>query len=64
VTATALRDIFGERLYSAAEQLLAGGATKDVRILQDRDRLLAIMQDGRFRKRPALGGHAQRIAAE
>ena len=30
----ALRDIFGERLYSAAEQLLSGGGTKDVRVLQ------------------------------
>jgi superfamily II DNA or RNA helicase len=31
---TALRDIFGERLCSDAEQLLEHGATRDVRVLQ------------------------------
>ncbi len=30
----ALRELFGERLYTAAEQLLQGGGAKDVRILQ------------------------------
>lgn len=50
--------------YLADLLLVDGDPSKDIRILQDRGRLLAIMQDGKFRKRPALGGHAERVAAE
>ncbi len=41
--------------------LVDGDPTEDVTILQDRDRLLAIMQDGRFHKRPA--GRPEQVAA-
>ena len=38
--------------YLADLLLVDGDPSKDVRILQDKERLLAIMQDGRFHKRP------------
>ena len=45
--------------------LVDGDPAVDVSILQDRDRLLAIMQDGRFHKAPAAARHvAQPLAAE
>jgi imidazolonepropionase-like amidohydrolase len=44
--------------------LVDGDPSKDVSILQDRDRLLAIMKDGAFHKRPAAMRAAQRVAAE
>jgi superfamily II DNA or RNA helicase len=34
VTPTSARDIFGDRLYSAAQQLIESGSAKDVRVLQ------------------------------
>ncbi|SMF55150.1 Imidazolonepropionase [Tistlia consotensis] len=43
--------------------LVDGDPSKDVSILQDRDRLLAIMKDGQFHKRPAAR-RAQWAAAE
>lgn len=45
--------------------LVNGDPTKDVSILQDRDRLLAIMKDGQFHKRPVPGRRRmQPMAAE
>ncbi|BBK31642.1 imidazolonepropionase-like amidohydrolase [Stella humosa] len=45
--------------------LVDGDPSRDVAILQDRDRLLAIMQEGRFHKAPAAGRRvAQPMAAE
>ncbi len=44
--------------------LVDGDPTKDVRLLQDRDRLLAIMKDGEFHKRPTAAHAAYPIAAE
>jgi imidazolonepropionase-like amidohydrolase len=44
--------------------LVDGDPSKDVRILQDRNRLLAIMKDGGFHKRPAPRRSAHRVAAE
>ena len=41
-----------------------GNPLSDVRILQDRDRLLAIMKDGSFHKKPAGERRAARVAAE
>jgi imidazolonepropionase-like amidohydrolase len=45
--------------------LVDGDPSRDVSILQHRERLLAIMQDGRFRKRPAASrAMVQPLAAE
>ena len=44
--------------------LVDGDPAKDVRILQDRDRLLAIMKDGIFDKRPPARRAVRRVAAE
>jgi imidazolonepropionase-like amidohydrolase len=60
----------GDELGQVKEGFLAdlllvdGDPAKDVRLLQDRDRLLAIMKDGVFWKRPAAAAAARRIAAE
>jgi imidazolonepropionase-like amidohydrolase len=43
--------------------LVDGDPLKDIRILQDRDRLLAIMKDGRFHKAPAARRAAERQVA-
>ena len=44
--------------------LVAGNPLADISILQDKDKLLAIMQDGRFHKDPGAGPAAARVAAE
>jgi imidazolonepropionase-like amidohydrolase len=49
--------------YLADLLLVDGNPLADIRILQDRDRLLAIMKDGVFHKRPARRNEAA-IAAE
>jgi imidazolonepropionase-like amidohydrolase len=36
--------------------LIDGDPLADIRILQDRNRLLAIMKDGRFHKEPRVSG--------
>jgi imidazolonepropionase-like amidohydrolase len=38
--------------YLADLLLVAGDPTQDVRVLQDKHKLVAIMKDGRFHKRP------------
>jgi imidazolonepropionase-like amidohydrolase len=43
--------------------LVDGDPASDIRILQDANRLLAIMKDGRFHKEPAARGRAARTAA-
>ncbi|MFO1055445.1 MAG: amidohydrolase family protein [Dongiaceae bacterium] len=50
--------------YLADILLVDGNPLSDVRILQDRDRLLAIMKDGSFHKKPAAERRAARVAAE
>jgi imidazolonepropionase-like amidohydrolase len=50
--------------YLADLLLVDGDPAKDVRILQDRERLLAVMKDGSFHRRPAPQRAAQRVAAE
>ena len=50
--------------YLADLLLVDGDPVKDVRILQERDRLLAIMKDGSFHKRPAKQRALHRVAAE
>jgi imidazolonepropionase-like amidohydrolase len=44
--------------------LVAGNPLADITILQDADKLIAIMQDGRFHKDPGEGPVAARVAAE
>lgn len=50
--------------YLADLLLVEGNPLADIRIFQDRDRLLAIMKDGAFHKVPQTGRAAQVIAAE
>jgi imidazolonepropionase-like amidohydrolase len=50
--------------YLADIILVDGNPVADVRILQDRDRLLAIVKDGSFHKRPVPRRHVEGIAAE
>jgi imidazolonepropionase-like amidohydrolase len=50
--------------YLADLILVDGNPVADVRILQDRDRLLAIVKDGSFHKRPVPRRHVEGIAAE
>ena len=50
--------------YLADLLLVDGDPAKDVGILQDKDRLLAIMKDGGFHKRPAKQRGIERVAAE
>jgi imidazolonepropionase-like amidohydrolase len=50
--------------YLADLLLVDGDPLADVRILQDRKRLLGIMKDGAFHKRPPARAAAQRLAAE
>jgi imidazolonepropionase-like amidohydrolase len=62
--------MLGDELGQVREGFLAdlilvdGDPAKDVRLLQDRGRLLAIMKDGVFWKRPAAPAATRRIAAE
>jgi imidazolonepropionase-like amidohydrolase len=42
--------------------LVDGDPSADIRILQDPDRLLAIMKDGRFHKEPRPGRKAAKVA--
>jgi imidazolonepropionase-like amidohydrolase len=49
--------------YLADMLLVDGDPLADVRILQDRKRLLAIMKDGTFHKEPnARQSHVRRVA--
>jgi imidazolonepropionase-like amidohydrolase len=50
--------------YLADLLLVDGDPVKDVKILQDRDKLLGIMKDGSFHKKPAERRQARRLAAE
>ena len=50
--------------YLADLLLVDGDPLADIRILQDRTRLLGIMKDGAFHKRPAARAGRQRLAAE
>jgi len=50
--------------YLADLLLVDGNPIDDISILQDADRLLAIMKDGRFHKPPSPRRHAQPLAAE
>jgi len=50
--------------YLADLLLVEGNPLADIRILQDRNRLLAIMRDGAFHKAPQVGRRAQVVAAE
>ena len=50
--------------YLADLLLVDGDPLADIAILQDRGRLLAIMQDGKFHKRPAPDAAMRRVAAE
>ncbi|MGE0386348.1 MAG: amidohydrolase family protein [Gammaproteobacteria bacterium] len=49
--------------YLADLILVRGDPTADVRLLQDRDNLLAIMKDGNFHKKPAGPAHVADAAA-
>jgi imidazolonepropionase-like amidohydrolase len=53
-----------EEGYLADLLLVDGDPSKDVRILQDAERLLGIMKDGAFHKHPAARGRAGLAAAE
>jgi imidazolonepropionase-like amidohydrolase len=44
--------------------LVDGDPLADIAILQDADRLLAVMKDGQFHKTPRPRRHAQPLAAE
>lgn len=50
--------------YLADLLLVDGNPLDDISILQNADRLLAIMKDGRFHKPPSPRRHAQPLAAE
>jgi imidazolonepropionase-like amidohydrolase len=50
--------------YLADILLVDGNPLKDVRILQDKNRLLAIMKDGSFHKEPHKIAKAAQVAAE
>ena len=49
--------------YLADLLLVDGDPLTDVRILQDKSRLIAIMQDGKFHKAPELPGSGMRLSA-
>ena len=49
--------------YLADLLLVDGDPSMDVRILQDRSRLLAIMKDGKFHKAPENGAVYMRLSA-
>jgi imidazolonepropionase-like amidohydrolase len=49
--------------YLADLLLVDGDPTANVRILQEKDRLLAIMKDGRFHKRPQTQEQRRRLIA-
>ena len=63
-------ELFGEAIGLVKEGYLAdlilvdGDPSKDIKILQDADRMLAIMKDGAFYKAPAEGASAGLAAAE
>lgn len=50
--------------YLADLLLVDGDPLADITVLQDRDRLLGIMKDGQFHKRPTARAAVQRLAAE
>ena len=50
--------------YLADLILVEGDPSKDIKILQDADRMLAIMKDGAFYKAPGDGASAGLAAAE
>jgi imidazolonepropionase-like amidohydrolase len=50
--------------YLADLLLVDGDPLQDIRVLQDKDRLVAIMKDGTFHKRPAIDAVRRRLAAE
>ncbi len=50
--------------YLADLLLVDGDPLRDISILQDEGRLLAVMKDGRFHKQPLPRRHAQPMAAE
>ena len=50
--------------YLADLLLVDGDPTRDVRILQDRDRIAMIMKDGVFHKHPATARRRHTVAAE
>jgi imidazolonepropionase-like amidohydrolase len=50
--------------YLADVLLVDGNPLSDVRILRDKDRLLAIMKDGAFHKEPRKRAKAHQVAAE
>jgi imidazolonepropionase-like amidohydrolase len=49
--------------YLADLILVDGDPLADVRILQDRNRILAIMADGRFHKAPQMNEQRRRLIA-
>jgi imidazolonepropionase-like amidohydrolase len=49
--------------YLADILLVDGNPLANVKILQDRDKLLAIMKDGQFHKQPDIAGAARRQVA-
>ena len=50
--------------YLADLMLIDGDPTRDVRILQDRDRIAMIMKDGMFHKHPSAARRRHTVAAE
>ena len=49
--------------YLADMLLVDGDPIANIRILQDKTRLLAIMKDGQFHKAPKMNGHRGRLTA-
>ena len=43
--------------------LIDGDPVANVRILQDKSRILAIMKDGQFRKAPNMNAQSRRLSA-
>src|SRR5262249_34043533 len=50
--------------YRADLILVDGDPMRDISVLQRRERIVAIMKDGEFHKRPAALGREGRLAAE
>jgi imidazolonepropionase-like amidohydrolase len=49
--------------YLADMLLIDGDPISDVRILQDKNRILAIMKDGKFHKAPRMNEQRRRLTA-
>jgi imidazolonepropionase-like amidohydrolase len=49
--------------YLADMLLVDGDPIADVRILQDKNRILAIMQDGKFYRAPKMNAQGRRLTA-